>query len=215
MRPSEAYESRPPFSDASSHTIFSHHQSQPEVSTDGLQLSGLGIEPVQDLTYPVYIKKDDQHESRSPPTTPIDTASAKRLTKRRKRKESPSSFRRYRPFHCPFCTFSFDRKCNLTCHLKTHGVGRGRVTCPEEGCGKQYGRQADVNRHMKSTHHGASFTCDDCGKIFGRNDILMRHEEACLKRKERLRCSEGEEDQEDLVEGYFCSDMWKKHTNIG
>ena len=69
----------------------------------------------------------------------------------RKRKESSSSFRRYRPFHCPYCTFSFDRKCNLACHLKTHGVGRGRVTCPEEGCGKEYGRQADVNRHIRNS----------------------------------------------------------------
>ena len=202
MIANEVSRSRPSFSGAPSPTMFSHRTSQPAVDTNQSQLSGLGIGPMQDFTPPVYSKGDEQRESPTPPATPTDTASARRLTKRRKRKESSSSFRRYRPFHCTFCTFSFDRKCNLACHLKTHGVGRGRVTCPEEGCGKEYGRQADVNRHIRTVHHGASFTCEDCGKTFGRNDILMRHEEACARRKERLGVLVGQEEEEP--EEYYC-----------
>ena len=202
MTPNEVCQSRPSFPSASPPTMFAHHTSQQAEETNPSKLSGLGIGPVQDLAYPVYVKENEQHDSPTPPATPTDTASARRLTKRRRRKESTSSFRRHRPFHCPYCTFSFDRKCNLTCHLKTHGVGRGRVTCPEEGCDKEYGRQADVNRHIRTVHHGASFTCDDCGKNFGRNDILMRHEEACAKRKERLGGVLTEEDEGELEE-YF------------
>ena len=198
-----AYHLRPSISAVSSPAMFSRRPSQPTVQTYNppqSHINGLGIGPVQDLAYPVFMKDDDQLPS---PQTQGDSSNTRRLTSRRKRKGQLSSTKRNRPFRCPYCSFSFDRKCNLTCHLKTHGVGRGKVTCPEPGCGKEYGRQADVNRHIRTAHNGASFTCDDCGKTFGRNDILMRHEESCSVRKSGA----GREKREYSSDDFFGSSI--------
>ena len=125
--------------------------------------------------------------------TPSDTSLYIEPTRSRKRKSSDiqHGVRRYKPFRCEYCDFAFDRKCNLTCHLKTHGVGTKVVECPQAGCGKRYGRQADANRHIRTVsrhtqqqwlitnsheqyHNKTQHTCEACGKVFARSDILRR-----------------------------------------
>ena len=71
-------------------------------------------------------------------------------SRKRKSSDSQNGGPKHRTFRCEYCDFAFDRKCNLTCHLKTHGVGREDVECPQPGCGKKYGRQADANRHIRT-----------------------------------------------------------------
>jgi hypothetical protein len=173
----------PLVSAASSPSMFSH---PPAVSAadehrrSSRHLTGLGLGPVQDLTYPAWIKEEAQGYTNDQQTA---SANIRRLEKRRKRKAPVASGKDSKPFRCDRCNFAFDRKCNLTCHMKTHGVGRGKVVCDEPGCGKAYGRRADVNRHKRTIHQGASFVCEDCGKEFGRSDILMRHDGACHAKK--------------------------------
>lgn len=140
-----------PLSIASSPSFHSHSTplsiQEEEESQSNSNLAGLGLGPVQDLSYLVGATQDGTSESGR---LQIKLSNSSRLLKRRKRKESRASDRGDKPFRCPHCSYSFDRKCNLTCHLKVHGVGRGRVTCPEPGCGKEYGRRADVNRHIRT-----------------------------------------------------------------
>lgn len=79
-------------------------------------------------------------------------------TKKRRRSESEPEHVVNKRFRCEFCGFAFDRKCNLTCHLKVHDVGRREVHCPRPGCDKKYGRRADANRHVR-TVRSANHSC--------------------------------------------------------
>ena len=65
-------------------------------------------------------------------------------------KRSRPSEQTSRVFACDYCDMKFDRKSNLKDHKRTHGEGKRPVTCKVKGCNKSYGRQADVNRHVRS-----------------------------------------------------------------
>lgn len=84
--------------------------------------------------------------------TPSQSPNFIEPVRRQKRKRSESEPEQFvhKRFRCEFCGFAFDRKCNLTCHLKVHDVGRKEVHCPRPGCDKKYGRRADANRHVRT-----------------------------------------------------------------
>ncbi|EMC96379.1 hypothetical protein BAUCODRAFT_33706 [Baudoinia panamericana UAMH 10762] len=42
-------------------------------------------------------------------------------------------------------------------------------------CGKGFGANKSLRRHMRSQHEGLRYRCSGCGKAFGRRDIRNRH----------------------------------------
>ena len=100
-----------------------------------------------------------------------------------------------RPHRCSTCGKYFARRHTLKEHMKTH-EGRGPLLkCKERGCDKEYGREADLNRHVRSVskpqippgglskrdgltssqaHLAEKYPCPSCGKAFKRSDTLRR-----------------------------------------
>ena len=60
-----------------------------------------------------------------------------------------------------------------------HPVG-GRIQCPQ--CPATFSKKqgtASLNRHIQSIHSKLRYTCDMCGKTFGRKDSLRIHKGRC------------------------------------
>jgi uncharacterized C2H2 Zn-finger protein len=137
--------------------------------------NGLGLTSSLQHTYYSYLEQAHD-QLRIVQSTPQPPGKKRRI----RRSSSPGSSRRSRPFSCSVCQQRFERKCNLTTHMRTHGTSdKDLVSCPEPGCTKVYTRQPDVNRHIKTAHEGRQWPCFQCGKVFKRKDILTRHAEAC------------------------------------
>lgn len=63
----------------------------------------------------------------------------------------------------------------VTHNLKVHGAKDKVFNC--EHCEKVFSSQSNQtrNRTNKHTEEKPHFNCQDCGAIFERNDILLRH----------------------------------------
>lgn len=81
---------------------------------------------------------------------------------------------------CHFCDKAFERQKDLHAHLKEVHINMLWV-CP---CGKPYGREDNMKRHMKGcklVHPDKCETihCPYCDKTFGRKDSLNKHLKIC------------------------------------
>ena len=66
-----------------------------------------------------------------------------------------------RPYTCDTCDYTTKRKATLKDHLKTHQTHRLRYKCPEENCDRDFGRNADLNRHTKAVSLFNNLTMQD------------------------------------------------------
>ncbi|KAK5102852.1 DNA-binding transcription factor adr1, partial [Lithohypha guttulata] len=73
-------------------------------------------------------------------------------------------------FTCRICSRTFSRKSHLKQHQQRHVTELSRPLCSI--CGKDYGRRADLARHVRSKHEENRFWCRYCGNIYNRSDIL-------------------------------------------
>ncbi|KAA1478435.1 hypothetical protein DENSPDRAFT_667546 [Dentipellis sp. KUC8613] len=63
-------------------------------------------------------------------------------------------------------------------------MGNGKWGCPHPGCGKDFTRARDAERHWSSLHKGVLWLCLTCGTTVTRSDNLPRHYEAIHHRDE-------------------------------
>ena len=66
-----------------------------------------------------------------------------------------------RPYTCDTCDYITKRKATLIDHLTTHQAHRTRYSCPEQDCDRDFGRQADLNRHTKAVSLVTKLVQDD------------------------------------------------------
>lgn len=84
-------------------------------------------------------------------------------------------------FHpCPECHRTFDRKYNMTTHLRTHDKARKKPFQCRVGCKKSFDRKHDRERHEASVHRQERlYTCGRCRASFARRDALHKHTDMC------------------------------------
>jgi hypothetical protein len=84
-------------------------------------------------------------------------------------------------FTCDACFRSFNRKCDLNQHRRTH---TRKHKCTHTGCPflqRGFATSKDLRRHLDTFAHGSSpiakitCSCPDCGIPFTREDNLLRH----------------------------------------
>ncbi|PYH49526.1 putative C2H2 finger domain protein (Ezf) [Aspergillus saccharolyticus JOP 1030-1] len=86
---------------------------------------------------------------------------------------------------CSVCGFRFTRRSNCREHEKRHNP-QLRKSFPCALCGKAYGRNTDLRRHVQSTHlQERKFCCEQCGQTYSRQDTLNRHKTDGCPRKAR------------------------------
>lgn len=82
-----------------------------------------------------------------------------------------SKHERRREFACSLCPATFTLPHHLTRHQRIHqNTG---FTCTL--CDSQFGKKADLNRHLLTVHQQSPHTCADCGKGFTMASRLERH----------------------------------------
>lgn len=54
-----------------------------------------------------------------------------------------------KPLRCPICGKGFSESSNLSKHKRTHEV-KGRFNCTFKGCDRNFHRQDQLRRHMKT-----------------------------------------------------------------
>ena len=82
-------------------------------------------------------------------------------------------------FNCTKCGKVFNKNSNLKRHLKVHESEEIK-TFQCLLCDKSYHIQYHLERHLES-HMDTTYNCDKCGKIFNREDNLLRHSKICNK----------------------------------
>ena len=80
---------------------------------------------------------------------------------------------------CPKCPRTFRWNSSLTSHLSSaHGDTIKAVTISCEFCGKQFKDKSNLRQHRYS-HIGGPYACKNCGRGFGRKDLLKSHVSKC------------------------------------
>lgn len=77
-----------------------------------------------------------------------------------------------KPFACDMCDKRFDRKENLSRHIRIH-TGDRRYVC--NYCGKGYTDPSGLKKHVFSKHSGMKFDCDICSVSYKSKEALSRH----------------------------------------
>lgn len=75
---------------------------------------------------------------------------------------------RARLYECPICHKMFERSYNQRMHLDTHEAMENRLKpfiCPFPGCGKQFARKHDKNRHYQGVHLRARKTAPSTSPV--------------------------------------------------
>lgn len=77
-----------------------------------------------------------------------------------------------KPFACDMCDKRFDRKENLSRHIRIH-TGDRRYVC--NYCGKGYTDPSGLKKHVVAKHSGMKFSCNLCASSFKSKEALSRH----------------------------------------
>ncbi|CAO3589491.1 unnamed protein product [Absidia cylindrospora] len=123
-------------------------------------------------------KKKRRWENVSPPSSPTkmnyEVSMATIATPPNKRK--PATEDVPRPHACPLCDRRFNRRYNLTAHIRVHDPDRKKLfDCPS--CNQSFDRKHDRDRHADALHfeHKHRCYCHLCDASFTRRDALTRH----------------------------------------
>ncbi|KAM8731245.1 general transcription factor IIIA, b [Acanthopagrus schlegelii] len=80
---------------------------------------------------------------------------------------------------CEDCKKVFNNSWFLRQHkLYVHSWEKGKLSCPRQGCGKQFTRRFNLESHVLGDHEGKKpFSCAfaGCGKSFAMKESLWRH----------------------------------------
>jgi len=86
-------------------------------------------------------------------------------------------------YYCPYCSRSYDKKYQLTKHLKRH---ERPCPCTYEGCPDSFSENKDLKRHIDEIHlRKRDYSCDGCMRSFSRADNLRRHQGKGCRRLKR------------------------------
>ncbi|KAI8896996.1 hypothetical protein BC833DRAFT_658907 [Globomyces pollinis-pini] len=79
-------------------------------------------------------------------------------------------------YSCPHpnCHKTYTKHYGYKVHYETIHLGQ-TYKCSHPGCNLIYSRKYDMLRHMKSHKDTKQFSCQECGKKFGRKEHLQKH----------------------------------------
>lgn len=108
--------------------------------------------------------------------SPDNTAEARRHGTGGKRGADAAevgSGRSTKPYTCADCRYATDRKNNLRRHRATmHERCERALEC----CGLTFVSKSELREHVTERHAaGAGYSCDECGRRFGRRALMRRH----------------------------------------
>ncbi|XP_072378208.1 PR domain zinc finger protein 10-like [Diabrotica undecimpunctata] len=78
-----------------------------------------------------------------------------------------------KPLQCKICSKRFLNNSALSCHLKTHSVGKKVFECPI--CKERFDHVLKLKLHVPSHCHNNTFTCPHCKKVFKKYSIVRKH----------------------------------------
>ncbi|XP_033749417.1 zinc finger protein 585B-like [Pecten maximus] len=111
-------------------------------------------------------------------------------------------------FHCPKCSKSFSRRCDLSLHARVH-AGVKDYVC--EICSSSYYSLSNLNRHKEIHNSQANNVCHVCGKSFACRNYLFTH----IRRIHETDSSNLEKYQCDECSRSFTSySNYKRHQRI-
>ena len=96
-----------------------------------------------------------------------------------------SSFHEQQQFSCEKCDATFGTKKTLKSHIDNVHNGVYKFNCDVESCTGKFNRKHLFIAHMNGHQGLRPFTCSTCGKGFGNQEVLRRHEELHLPSEER------------------------------
>ncbi len=103
-----------------------------------------------------------------------------------------------RPFQCSHCDVTFKSGSAKKLHEKNlhfgirHPIKKKVYKCDNEGCGRDFKNITSLKTHIDAVHLGLRYPCEECNKVFRRDDSLKKHLEnwhsKCLVRLECKHC---------------------------
>lgn len=78
-----------------------------------------------------------------------------------------------KPLQCKTCNKRFLNNSALTCHVKTHFIGKKIFECPI--CKESFDHVLKLKVHVPKHCQNNTFTCPHCKKIFKKYSIIRKH----------------------------------------
>ncbi len=114
-----------------------------------------------------------------------------------------------RKFPCDICGLKIKTKGSLLNHMESRhlGISKKPYFCPD--CGVHFSHSDHKFKHMDQSER-QKFTCDYCGKQFGRNSNLKKHEKRHEAEKDKMA-----EKEEVIFSNNFKLEVLEKSKEIG